>query len=697
VRRTLLACCGLFLLTDVQATPLEVYGRLPTLEAVALSPDGSRLAYVRTEGNVRVVAMVSLPAREPLGAIKLGAERLRTIQWADNTHLLIGTSMVYTSVVGARMSAIQGPHLKQATPPGASGAGGTAGSGAPAGIGSPIISVGHPVTVTRDWSLLQVYDLNAHTATAIPDPSKLKNLTLMNAVTGEPMVRTLDGHSVLFVPGIYLAEPGMGEQYDESDMMLPALIRVDLDTGSQTVLRQGSKSTQLWLTDSAGEVVAEQDYYESSLTGAKRWALKIDRSGRLEEAISGREASDYPRLLGFGPAPDTLLVQTIERRDAVWKPMSLKDGTFGPSLAEGRALGTPIEEPLTYRTIGGVQVQDDLHYIFFDPAQQGHWDALVRGFGAAHVQLASMSQDFTKVAVRVESPEFGFKYALVDFATHKADPIGDVYAGLAHPLEVQRITYTASDGLQIPGYLTLPRDHAAKGLALIVLPHSAASGLDTADFDWWSQALADQGYAVLRPNFRGSNVSHEFMAAGYGQWGRKMQTDLSDGVHYLVQQGIVDPKRVCIVGAGYGGYAALAGVTLDPGVYRCAVAVDGVSDLGRWQKWTLDSKVDPANVEQLGWDRVMAATGPSDSTLSGLSPLKHVDAVQAPVLLIHGQDDAVVPFEQSEAMYEALRRAGKPVDLVRLPRDDHLLSSGESRLLMLQKSVEFLRVNDPPG
>jgi dipeptidyl aminopeptidase/acylaminoacyl peptidase len=177
--------------------------------------------------------------------------------------------------------------------------------------------------------------------------------------------------------------------------------------------------------------------------------------------------------------------------------------------------------------------------------------------------------------VRVDGQRFGYQYQLVNFDTHKAVPIGDVYAGLTEPLEVRRINYAAADGMQIPAYLTLPRGREPKNLPLIVLPHGGPAARDTADFDWWSQALADQGYAVLRPNYRGSVLGERFLAAGFGEWGRKMQTDLSDGVRFLAKEGIADPSRVCIVGASCGGYAALAGVTLDPGVYRCAVSEPG--------------------------------------------------------------------------------------------------------------------------
>lgn len=121
--------------------------------------------------------------------------------------------------------------------------------------------------------------------------------------------------------------------------------------------------------------------------------------------------------------------------------------------------------------------------------------------------------------------------------------------------------------------------------------------------------MAAQGYAVLRPNFRGSTVTQSFMTAGYGEWGRKMQTDLSDGVRYLAKQGTIDPARVCIVGASYGGYAALAGVTLDPGICRCAVSVAGISDLKKMLQWEKTSENEGAHIGTRYWYRFMGVTG----------------------------------------------------------------------------------------
>jgi len=150
------------------------------------------------------------------------------------------------------------------------------------------------------------------------------------------------------------------------------------------------------------------------------------------------------------------------------------------------------------------------------------------------------------------------------------------------------------------------------------------------------------------------------------------------------------------VGASYGGYAALAGVTLEPGVYRCAVAVAGISDLQRFLQWTGERRTRDDTVTERYWNRFMGITGPDDAVLDQISPIKHVDAVKVPVLLVHGRDDTVVPFEQSNLMFEALRRAGKNVELLALTHEDHWLSLSETRLQMLESTVAFLRAHNPP-
>jgi dipeptidyl aminopeptidase/acylaminoacyl peptidase len=171
-----------------------------------------------------------------------------------------------------------------------------------------------------------------------------------------------------------------------------------------------------------------------------------------------------------------------------------------------------------------------------------------------------------------------------------------------------------------------------------------------------------------------------------------MQTDLSDGVRYLAAQGVIDPKRVCIVGASYGGYAALAGATLDKGVYRCAASVAGPSDLRRMITAARDNNGE-SSVRY--WTKFMGVDGARDPDLDAISPASHADAVTIPILLIHGKDDTVVQYEQSQLMANALKKAGKPYEFVTLDGEDHWLSRGATRLKMLQSVADFLKKNNP--
>ncbi len=264
------------------------------------------------------------------------------------------------------------------------------------------------------------------------------------------------------------------------------------------------------------------------------------------------------------------------------------------------------------------------------------------------VDLVSFSDDRRKFLVRVDSPTDGPAYAYVDLDTKTGRWLADEFVDLKPDdiSPVRSIAFKAKDGLPLTGYLTLPRGKEAKNLPLVVFPHGGPAARDEPGFDWWAQAMASRGYAVLQVNYRGSEgFGWSFLSAGFGQWGRKMQTDLSDGVRYLASQGTVDPKRVCIVGASYGGYAALAGAALDPGVYRCAAAVAGIADLAKFVGW---AKSDAGGGEGVGVQRYWLRYMGPPATLAEISPAEQVAKVTIPVLLVHGKDDTVVPYAQPD-------------------------------------------------
>jgi dipeptidyl aminopeptidase/acylaminoacyl peptidase len=322
---------------------------------------------------------------------------------------------------------------------------------------------------------------------------------------------------------------------------------------------------------------------------------------------------------------------------------------------------------------------------------------VAKAFPGDRVELVSWSRDRKKIVVRVDSPTLGPAYSLVDLTTGKASWLGAEFNDLraADVSPVRAVRYKAAAGTPLSGYLTLPRGREARDLPLVVLPHGGPAARDAPGFDWWAQAIASRGYAVLQVNYRGSDgFGWKFMSAGFGEWGRKMQTDLSDGVRELAHQGMIDPKRVCIVGGSYGGYAALAGAAFDHGVYRCAASFGGVSDLRGLISYSRGMHGFSA---LRYWTRFMGAENLNDPVLAQYSPLSHVEDIDIPVLLIHGRDDTVVPLEQSQLMADALQKAGKPVDLVIQPGTDHWLSRGDTRLGMLQAVTSFLEKNNPPN
>lgn len=633
----LLAVFGTLAAQSGRAAPLAVYGGLPSIEDVALSPDGSRVAYVRTEGDSRIVIVATVADRKMIRWVKVGEEKLRSIKWADDDNVMLATS-VTTVDYGFQ----------------------------------------------EEWFVLRVYNVSRNEVRSLPGSPIGAGDRVANTVVGEVMVRRVDGHTVLFVPGIDLNAPGI----DVNEVT--ALFRCDLTTRTTSVLRVGTSETS-WLVDGQGQLAAEQDYDKQ----AQRWSIKVFRGGSSREAASGHAALDIPVVLGFGPTTDTLLVKSVEHSDVVWKLLSINDGKFLAPMAEDTVFDRAVKDPLTHRLIGGMNIVDRPEYKFLDSAVEDRWKLIVKAFDEDEVKFVSASSDYSKILVLVEGAKYGFRYELIDLDKTAAITIGKVYAGIDKPLEVRPITYDAGDGLKIRAYLTLPRGRSPHNLPLVVMPHGGPAARDTAEFDWWSQALADQGYAVLQPNYRGSTVSEQLLEAGYGQWGRKMQTDLSDGVRYLVKEGIADSARVCIVGASYGGYAALAGVTLDPDVYRCAVSIAGLSDLARMLRWEGSGGVD-ARYATRYWGRFWGVSGSTDSALDTISPIKHIDTVKVPVLLIHGRDDTVVPFEQSQLMFDALRSKKKEVELMTLKKEDHWLSRAETRLQMLEATVAFLRAHNPP-
>ncbi|GEN99303.1 peptidase S9 [Novosphingobium sediminis] len=337
---------------------------------------------------------------------------------------------------------------------------------------------------------------------------------------------------------------------------------------------------------------------------------------------------------------------------------------------------------------------------WFDPELAKVQDAIDKAVAGAvgdrAATIVSYSRDRLRMLVHLGGSNDPGRYYLFD----QRDGVMQLFAQSNEQLKPRMLaatrytSYKTRDGLDVPAYLTLPPGRTAKGLSLIIMPHGGPYGIrDNGSYDVEVQFLANRGYAVLQPEYRGSGgYGKAFSEKGEGQWGRAMQDDLDDGMDWLAGQGTIDPKRVCIVGSSYGGYAALWGAVRNPERYRCAASFAGVSDLKRqMQFWDSMASSGKSRTE---WRKTIKGDN-AKFDLTSVSPLYAIDKLKVPVLLVHGDDDQRVPYKQSKLYADALAKAGKEYEFVTLKGEGHGFSSNANLKLWLDKLDAFLAKNNP--
>jgi dipeptidyl aminopeptidase/acylaminoacyl peptidase len=468
------------------------------------------------------------------------------------------------------------------------------------------------------------------------------------------------------------------------------LLEVDTTTGKGRLLERGTAYTQEWLLDAQGRPVARAEWLPDTQS-----LTLLARSGQNWHVVhrqQGREING--RALGGVTADGKSLVFLAENGGLFVNAWTVPlDGSAPPqplfSVADQDVTAVLTADDgatvVGYRT-GGLEPID--HWI--DPARASQHRALAKAFTGRNAYVVQRSADGKRVLVAVESPSHAPCHYLVDFRTGKADLLGEAFGALADVElgSVRSITYLARDGATIPAYLLLPPGRKPENLPLVVLPHGGPEARDEYGFDWLAQFLATRGYAVLQPQFRGSTgFGRAHRLAGYREWGGRMQDDVSDGVRHLVATGVANPIKVCIVGASYGGYAALAGVSFTPDLYACAASINGVADLPAMIGHV--SRREGAEGDSLDyWKHHIGPT--TDPKVAARSPARAAAAVKAPVLLLHAEFDTTVPIAQSERMAQALQAAGKPVEFHKLPGEDHGLSFSSTRTQALEQLERFL-------
>ncbi|HHO57564.1 MAG TPA: S9 family peptidase [Oceanithermus profundus] len=332
-------------------------------------------------------------------------------------------------------------------------------------------------------------------------------------------------------------------------------------------------------------------------------------------------------------------------------------------------------------------MRDRLGWIVLDPALEPDFERLAELDGDVYVTSRDLANRVW--VVREELDAQSPRYWVYDRSTRELTLLGDAHPALADYTlaPMQPVRYRARDGLEIEAYLTLPPGREARGLPAVIFPHGGPWHRDVWGFDPWAQWLANRGFAVLQPNFRGSTgYGKALLNAGNKQWGRAMQDDLTDGVRWLVEQGIADPARVAIMGGSYGGYATLAGLAFTPELYAAGVDLVGPSNL-----FTLLETVPPYWKPMIALFHTRMGHPERDAELlRAASPLFSAGQIQAPLLIGQGANDPRVKRAESLQIVQALKEKGKPVEYVEYPDEGHGFVKAENRLDFFRKAEAFL-------
>lgn len=480
------------------------------------------------------------------------------------------------------------------------------------------------------------------------------------------------------------------------------VIRFDFKTGKVSMVQRPNLEVSNWYIDGKGVVRAGSGY--DSKTGKERLMYRSNDKEVLKTVQNSAdqtftEAAIYPSV--FLDEPDMAIAT------------SNKDGfrkVYKVNMKTMEIVGPPMFQLKGY-DVDGVIPNEDQNYVagysftttrsgarYTDPKLAEIQAALNETFGAGKVTISSTDRGDNRVIAFVGAPNQAGAYYLFDTVTGKIRLLGYLNAilGEAELNPTETIVYKASDGMDIPAVVTWPRHRPhRKNLPVVVLPHGGPFGVrDTENFYTeasWHQALAELGYVVIKPNYRGSGgYGREFVKEGRKPtgYGKRMQDDKNDAVTWFAAQGFIDPKRACIMGWSYGGYAAARGAQRDPDVWRCAIAGAGVYDMAMMNRW------DANNLGEFSSKFQDTSDDPN-----GISSAQNTGGRWAPILIVAGLRDQRIPIEQSRTLVSRLKGSGKKEDIdfryIEQPKGTHNLPYEDVHIEWLTETEAWLRRFNP--
>lgn len=616
----------------VSELPVEAFGQLPDVSDVSLSPDGKYIAsvirHVGKDGPGNAVVIYDT-----------GSGQSQMVLTVDNRRYAIN----WTHWLNSRYLFISADY--------------------------PSDRMALKLHETR----LMIYDTKKNKLQSSLSKRDFRKMDFGPAVQDE-VIDYLPGDEDHFLVQMVSNYPGGDSVY-----------KVSISENSAELVLSNLEDTYDYITDRQHRI-----RLATQIKGSEIKIIHNDVDSKIWKALWTFESfgADYVYPIGFGQNPYTLYVQALhEGYDAIFK-VDLSDTDLKKELVLSRP-GNDLEGGIIYSDakdkeigfylsgLGEIYYLDDTYRTL-----QASADHALKG---QRNLLIGVSDDEKKYIVFSFDERNPGIYYLIDREKGSLKPLAKRYASLNYQdMAVKKVvSYTSRDGLEIEAVLTMPPGYEdGSAIPAIIFPHGGPHSFDGTEFDVWTQFFANRGYAVLQMNFRGSSgYGHEFKVKGLGRWGLEMQDDITDGTRWLISQDFIDPERVCIAGASYGGYAALMEAVQNPELYQCAVSIAGVTDMALLLKDSHYSIMSDVIKKQIGSDK---------SELRDRSPLYLAEKAGIPVLLMHGEKDRVVDVDHSRSMYKALKSHKKQVVYKELEDGTHHLRIEENRMAVFKTMDDFL-------
>ena len=475
--------------------------------------------------------------------------------------------------------------------------------------------------------------------------------------------------------------------HNKRDAKVFDVFRTNVATGEEKLIAQNPGNITSWMTDHEGRL-----RIAGTTDGVNTTMLYREKETDEFKPVLTTNFKEQVAPLLFTFDNKRLIVDSNRGRDKTaifeFDPVTAKEGTLIAEHADVDMDNVSYSRKRKVLTTANFTTWKRQRR-FLDKESEAMFKTVEAKLPGYEVAFVSTNKNEDKFIVATFNDKTRGKRYLFDKTTGKLDFIADISPWMPEGelADMKPISYKSRDGLTINGYLTLPKGVATKNLPVVVNPHGGPWARDQWGFNPEVQFLANRGYAVFQMNFRGSTgYGRKFWEASFKQWGKTMQDDVTDGVQWLIKEGIADPKRVAIYGGSYGGYTTLAGITFTPDLYAAAVDYVGVSNL-----FTFMGTIPPYWKPYLAMLHEMVGHPENDKALlTAASPVLHTDKIKTPLFVAQGAKDPRVNKDESDQMVEALKKRGVVVEYMVKDNEGHGFRNEENRFDFYEAMEKFL-------